>query len=64
MPCLVQQVVHVTRASRRGYFGFELGDPSLRAEFYKMRDREEKEAKQRAEIERDELAKLGASRKK
>lgn len=48
----------------RGYFGFEQGDPSLRAEFYKMRDREKKEAEQRAEIERDELAKLGASRKK
>lgn len=48
----------------RGYFGYEQGDTSLRAELYKMREREKKEAQKRAEIERDELAKLGASRKK
>lgn len=48
----------------RGYFGFEQGDTALRAELYKMREREKREAEKRAEIERDELAKLGASRKK
>jgi hypothetical protein len=48
----------------RGYFGFEQGDTSLRADLYKHREREKREAEKRAEMERDELAKLGTSRKK
>lgn len=48
----------------RGYFGFEQGDTSLRAELYKMREREKREAERRAAIEREELAKLGDTRKK
>lgn len=64
---ILRSVVHLRIPppyTPRGYFGFEQGDTSLRAELYKMREREKKEAEKRAEIERDELAKLGASRKK
>jgi hypothetical protein len=50
--------------NHRGYFGFEQGDTSLRAELYKMREREKREAERRAAIEREELAKLGDTRKK
>lgn len=51
----------------RGYFGAVPADKSqgdLRAKLYKMREEEKRKAQERAAAERDELAKLGASRKK
>jgi len=51
----------------RGYFGAVPADKTqgdLRAKLYKMREEEKRKAQERAAAERDELAKLGASRKK